>query len=155
MFFAHLTCRNSLCFLCPNPYPFPTGFSENTRVYAPGFGTIAAKMLRINPDLGKKRSGYILWPLRISLGIYLGAAQEIAWDFSGGRSGYPRAAREVQGGMWQAAQAAQAVQRSPGLWGLGRPSYEPCTLQRVRTAEALAALPRLHPAMTAQGKRVA
>ena len=37
-----ITCRNSLCFLCPNPYPFPTGFSENTRVYAPGFGTIAA-----------------------------------------------------------------------------------------------------------------
>ena len=50
-------------------------------------------------------------------------------------------------------------QRSPGLWGLGRPSYEPRTLQRavekVRTAEALAALPHLHLAMMAQGKRVA
>ena len=50
-------------------------------------------------------------------------------------------------------------QRSPGLWGLGRPSYEPCTLQRavekVRTAEALAALPHLHLAMTAHGNRVA
>ena len=50
-------------------------------------------------------------------------------------------------------------QRSPGLRSLGRPSYEPRTLQRavekVRTAEALAALTRLHLAMTAQGKRVA
>ena len=50
-------------------------------------------------------------------------------------------------------------QRSPGLWGLGRPSYEPRTLQRavekVRTAEALAALPHLDLAMTVQGKRVA
>ena len=75
------TCRKLLCFLCPNPYPFPTGFSENTRVYAPGFGNIAAKMLRINPNSKKKRSGYILWPLGISLGIYPVAAREIAWDF--------------------------------------------------------------------------
>ena len=69
------TCRKSLCFLCPNPYPFPTGFSENTRVYAPGFGTIAAKMLRINPNPRK------------TLGIYSVAARDIAWDLSGGRSG--------------------------------------------------------------------
>ena len=50
-------------------------------------------------------------------------------------------------------------QRSPGLWGLGRPSYEPGTLQpaveKVPRAEALAALPRLHLAITAQGKHVA
>ena len=44
-------------------------------------------MLRINPDPKKKRSGYILWPLGISLGIYPGAARDIAWDLSGGRSG--------------------------------------------------------------------
>ena len=46
-----------------------------------------------------------------------------------------------------------------GLWGLGRPSYEPSTLQRaveeVPRAEALAALPRLHLAITEQGKHVA
>ena len=65
------TCRKSLCFLCPNPYPFPTGFSENTSVYAPGFGTIAAKMLRINPNRKKNardifcgRSGYRLGFIR-------------------------------------------------------------------------------------------
>ena len=103
------TCRKSLCFLCPNPYPFPTGLSENTRVYAPGFGTIAAKMLRINPDpkktlgiysvatrdiawdLSGGRSGYrlgfIRWPLGKSLGIFPVAARDIAWDLSGGRSG--------------------------------------------------------------------
>ena len=50
-------------------------------------------------------------------------------------------------------------QRSPGLWGLGRPSYEPRTLQqaveKVRAAEALTALPHLHLAMMAQGKCVA
>ena len=79
--------------------PFPRGFSENTRVYAPGFGTIAAKMLRINPGPKKNardifcgpsgyRLGFVRWPLGISLGIYLVAAREIAWDFSGGRSGY-------------------------------------------------------------------
>ena len=51
------TCRKSLCFVCPNLYPFPTGFSENTRVHAPGFGTIAAKTPRINPEPKKKRSG--------------------------------------------------------------------------------------------------
>ena len=96
---VHITCRKSLCFLCPNPYPFPTGFSENTRVYAPGFGTIAAKMLRINPDPKKKardifcgrsgyRLGFIRGPLGISLGIHPVAAREIAWDFSGGHSGY-------------------------------------------------------------------
>ena len=92
-----VTCRKSLCFLCPNPYPFPTGFSENTRVYTLGFGTIAAEMLRINPDPKKNardifwgRSGYhlgfIRGPLGISLGIYPVAAREIAWVFSGGRS---------------------------------------------------------------------
>ena len=94
-----ITCHKSLCFLCPNPYPFPTRVSENTRVYAPGFGTSTAKMLRINPDPKKNardiffgRSGYrlgFIWgPLGISLGIYPVAAREIAWDFSGGRSGY-------------------------------------------------------------------
>ena len=96
---SSFTCRKSLCFLCPNPYPFPTGFSENTRVYAPGFGTIAAKMPRINPDpkrnaggkfcgRSEKRSGFIRWALGISPGIYPLAAWEIAWDFSAGRSGH-------------------------------------------------------------------
>ena len=94
-----ITCRKSLCFLCPNPYPFPTGFSENTRIYAPGFGTIAAKILRINPDPKKNaryifsgrwgyRLGFIQWPLGKSLGIFLVGAREIAWDFSVGRPGY-------------------------------------------------------------------
>ena len=94
-----ITCRQSLYSLCPNPYPFPTGSSENTRVYAPGFGTIAAKMLRINPNPKKNaqdifcgRSGYRLGffrgPLGKSLGIFPVAAREIAWDFPGGRSGY-------------------------------------------------------------------
>ena len=96
------TRRKSLCFLCPNRYPFPTGFSENTWVYAPAFGTIAAKILRINPDPKKNardlsggRSGYrlgvIRGPLGISLGIYPEAARELAWDFSGGRLGDPQA----------------------------------------------------------------
>ena len=106
---ATRTCRKSLCLLCPNPYPFPTGFSENTRVYAPGFGTITAKMLRINPDPKKNawdifcgrlgsawdlsagrwgyRLGFIRWPLGKSLGIFPLAARDIAWDLSGGRSG--------------------------------------------------------------------
>ena len=96
---THVTFRKSLCFLCPNRYPFPTGISENTRVYAPGFRTIAAKMLRINPDPKKNardifcgrlgyRLGFIRGPLGISLGIYPVAAREIPRDFSGGRSGY-------------------------------------------------------------------
>ena len=38
-----------------------------------------------------KRLGFIRGPLGISLGIYPGAAREIAWDFSGGRSGDPQA----------------------------------------------------------------
>ena len=46
-------------------------------------------------------------------------------------------------------------ERSPGPRGLGHPSYEPRTLQRpaekVRTAESLTALPRVHLAMKAQG----
>ena len=86
---AAVTCRKSLCFLCPNPYPFPTGFSENTRVYAPGLGTIAVKMLRINPDPKKNardifssrsgyRLGFIRRPLGKSLGIFPLAAREIA-----------------------------------------------------------------------------
>ena len=88
------TCRKLLCFFCPNAYPFPTRFSENTRVYAP----IGAKMPRINPDPKKnargkfcgrseKRSGFIRTALWIWPGIYPLAAWEIAWDFSGGRSG--------------------------------------------------------------------
>ena len=55
--YGSYTCRKSLCFLCPNPYPFSTGFRENTRVYAPGFGTIAAKLPRIKTRPEKKRSG--------------------------------------------------------------------------------------------------
>ena len=81
------TCRKSLCFLCPSPYPFPTRFSENTRVYAPGFGTIAAKMPRINPDPKKNARGKFLWPLGKTLGIYLVGARDIAWDLSGSRLG--------------------------------------------------------------------
>ena len=38
----------------------------------------------------EKRSGFIQWLLGISLGIYPVAAREIAWDFSGGRSGDPQ-----------------------------------------------------------------
>ena len=92
------TCRKSLCFLCPNPYPFPTGFSENPRLCVPGFETVAAKMLRINPDPKKTardifcgRSGYRLgffrWPLGKSLGNFPVGAQDITWDLSVGRSG--------------------------------------------------------------------
>ena len=111
------TCRKSLCFLCPNPYPFPTGFSKNTRVYAPGFGTIAAKMPRINPDPTKnargkfcgrseKRSGFIRWALGISPGIYPAPARDIAWDLSGGRSG------NCLGFFWW------WLRRSPSIFGI-------------------------------------
>ena len=35
----------------------------------------------------EKRPGFIRWAIGISLGIYLGAARDIAWDLSSGRSG--------------------------------------------------------------------
>ena len=64
LFFFFCYCAPRAVFICActnAPWDFSTGRSE-------------------------KRSGFIQWLLGLSLGIYPGAARDIAWDSSGGRS---------------------------------------------------------------------
>ena len=69
------------------PTHFPQDLAKNTRVYAPGVGTIAAKMPRINPDPKKNTRGKFCGRSEKTLMIYLVGARDIAWDLSGGRLG--------------------------------------------------------------------
>ena len=69
-------------------FPFFFWYCAPRAIFSVGAPTLTGDF---STGRSEKCSGFIQWLLGISLGSYPSAAREIAWDFSGGRSGDPQA----------------------------------------------------------------